>query len=347
MATAPLPANGETVSGGLRVNVRYDDRGLEREPTYAPTKTATFDYAAVLAFAHAVTQRTGFEAVADTRKEGLLEAAVIRNEAFEMLVLRAGLDYVNAGGWDQKDRGVAVLATSPYNERHMPWSKAKGTAPASGPATAASLSATLKVRDFGAATLQILDDVVLGEDAAARFSKNRRQPAALVEWLGSGATLAPLIQYGAYDLNHSAFGTVGVRLTLAALTVRADLIVDMRAEPNSSRKRVKTQYRSASLDATYDLGAARIFGKFSALDVVQPGNDGGLDHVANQPGLVFDDNGHSYDLGVTYRVDGEAFAPFVAFVGTSGRFLEDAADPRGPAKTKSGRQLDFGITSRF
>ncbi len=346
-AGADEAAEGVRLSGGLRVDARYEDHGLEREPAYSPTKTAAFELALRLGVEVAATRRTTFEAVADSRTAGFLQAAVVRHEVSDTLAFRAGRDYVNAGGWDQKDRGVTALAPSLYVQRHMPWTVAKGTAPALGPATAAAVSVVVTFAKVGIATLQVLDDVVVGEDAAARFSHNRRQPAALFEWRGSGTTLAPLFQAGTYDLNHSAFAAAGLRLTLGALEVRGDLLIDVRGQPTSSHQRVATQYRSASIDAAYDLGEAQVFGKFAALEVVQPGNDGGKDHAANQPDVVFDDDGRTLALGARYRLDGDAFAPFVAVIVGAGRFLTDAADPGGPMKTKREVALALGVTSHF
>ena len=351
---APAQVHAETapaiwhLGGALQVSLRHTDNGLEREPAYTPTKTTGFAYDAVLDGAFAVTPRTSVEATLRTRADGNLEAVVVRYTLSDRVVLRAGRDFVNAGGWEGKDRGVAALALSPYVRRQMPWvAAAKAGAHDPPPATAAAASASVAVPGYGTTTLQVLDDVVVGDDVAARFSHTKRQPAALFEWMGNGTALTPLIQIGSYDLNHSVLGAAGLRLAFDGFSAHTGVLIDLRGQPNSTHQSVVTQYRTATVDASYELGVWQIFGKYAASDVVQPENAGGVDHLGNQPGLVFDDNGRSYAAGVRYRLDNDAFAPYAALVGSAGRFLEDAAAPRGAIERKSERGIEFGVVSRF
>lgn len=314
------------LAGGLRVGVVLDDHGLEREPAYEPKTSADFDFVAQIGATVPAGARTSVTMRADSRAEGGLEVAVATYAATEAWSFRAGLDDVAVGGWDRRAHDVGELLLTPYAASMMPWIHGKGAASAKG------LAVIAVVPEIGAVKLQILEDVVVGADAAATFTKVRKQPTAVAEFIGADGMFMPLVQIGAYDLNHSVLGTVGARLSLGSFRAQGDVTVDQRAEPNELGRRVTTTYRAATLGGSYDYKVSQLFTKLAVFDTEQAEN-----RARNRPGVVLDDNARAFELGVRYRVDGEAFVPYVAAVHQSGRF----------ERTKTATTWNFGIVASF
>jgi hypothetical protein len=343
----PLVAAAEyTLSA--RVGIDYTDDGLKPREDLEPTaQTNIYQGNLKLGVRYPITQKTKFSVIIDPTREDVVEEATATWQGGANFKVVAGKADINVGGWGQKNWRFDTLLVSPYVRTHMPWITEKNTEIRTGAVSKPTLSMATNILDYGALSFQIINDVIVDDDPAAGFSHSRRQPAVLAEFLGDSGLIQPLLQLTAYDLLHSAVATIGFRTKLEYWEFHTDFIFDRRNKPPSYDGRNITEYRTASVDAQVRFSQSELVGTLIVMDVKQPQGQYGVDHKGNQPGVEFDDNAFDAALGYRYKLDGDAFKPYMAIVRRSGVFLKDKSAPRGDSLHKAEARLTVGITSSF
>ncbi len=344
----PVTVGNAEVEISARVDAVYYDDGLKKNLDYEPAKvTNVYERVLKLGLKADPSPATTFHFVADPTQEDPVERALVTWHGSAVVIVEAGINYVNVGGWEQRTWDYETVLVSPYVKTLMPWIKADDSNTRTGPASAPAVAVTANLAGIGAFTFQAVDDVVFGEDRAASFAKSHNQLALLAQFVGSGETVKPLLQLGTYDINHSLLAAVGVAVEQGQFVAHVDYMIDRRNRRPSDDRGNVTEYRSAAVDGAVRWNETELFAKVALLDVKQPGGRYGTDHVGNSPGVVFDDNALDYALGLRYKLDGDVFKPYVAIVRHTGRFLRDVDEPRGTVDDKQDLAVQVGVSSHF
>lgn len=251
---------------------------------------------------------------------------------------------VREGGFEVRDYGYDTIASSDYLAA-LPFS---------------IYSDMVQVQlnmDFGTISLQLLDDRLpaAGATAAAAatmYNTSSKQPAWIVEWLGSFGDWSPLVQLGSYDLNHSKYFVVGVNGKVSGLGLSLDYVSDQRAI-KAGDKTLTDTHSNINFGASYALAGWTPWLKFSKYDVSEStdsalrpketeGNDGSTVGAED-----FEDNGQMIQVGVNCDAFKAAYVPYAAIVSHSGTFLGTDATDASKTATLSNMTLQVGVHGKF
>ncbi len=164
-------------------------------------------------------------------------------------------------------------------------------------------------------------------DSSGAGTAVEKNPAYLLEWLGSFGPIQPLIQYGTYDLGHSSLYAVGVKFKTDKMSVAADYVNHKQgykgtyndaAKKSPAMHDVHTRY---NLTGEFKAGMVSPWLHYSKYDKEQDTN-GGKQPKVNSSTSKFDDNLSAISVGSTLNTWGEAFSPFLSLERQSGKFLD-------------------------
>lgn len=215
--------------------------------------------------------------------------------------------------------------------------------------------------DWGTITLQLTDDkkpdlpqkvrtagITSGWETVRGGEVVAKQPAIIVEYMGSFGAIKPLLQFATYDSGHSNLFTGG--LLFEATDFAADLDYTTH---NIGAKGVKTggtknenlvsTSTTIALNMSYQMGAYMPFVHFSAFDMDEFTNAGQAKSSVNDTLGDFDDNGTRMGLGVEFRQFNDAFRPYTALMMDSGKFK--ATD--GSDKNMTRTEVLAGVRGQF
>lgn len=249
----------------------------------------------------------------------------------EMLSFLAGKNYINVGGYDNKNWVYNTVMVGAYTANHLPIS------------TRDVFQLGVNVGTGGTVTLQFFDDVVTSSDWAY-FNKEKKQPAFSLEWTGTFGPVSPLLQIVKYDgIKHSTALALGLGVDIAGLTGYLTYNMDTRQMKQADDKSKDYKYSQLSVDLKYNAGIVAPFLIYQMFDMKQPDKD----HKGNLAAGTPDDNETSFALGLDLMVTGDNFAPYLAYKSSSQKVLKDITDVSGSTETKTQNVVTIGISGKM
>ncbi len=281
---------------------------------------------------------------------GGIEAANITYHMSNMIHVRAGNNYVNLGGFEQKARQYDAMFLSTWLQN------------------AAALGLTTPSFDLllntgaGKVTLQLTNEkftsgATKAEQArfATRSNANNdhsnSQISALLEWHGKFGAIQPLLQYQLTDLGkrHAFTAGLGFKDRNSGLNLAVDFSMDFLADKNDNPEDGET-WMNVAINAGMNVDRFMPFVKFAWTDVKQNGTD--LEGNTTVPAIgattvsgidaAFDDNKIEWAVGSHMRMDGNAFKPYIAIHGEHAKFTV-----AGEEESKSNLDIKLGVMSKF
>lgn len=325
----------------------HSDNGFKENE--AKGERTEFESQAFVRFAKGVGNDTLFESKLNILSESseivdAVEFARIRRDISSLFSVVAGRDYLMVGGFENKISAVDEVSMSTYNESRLPFFDISETR------SATALTLELRGGAAGTFALQITDDVVAvpSEQSGASedeswnyFNSHRRQPAALLEWSGSYWGLTPMLQVASYDINHSLYTAIGLKLDLGRVRGYADFAQDNRAYRDGAESK-SVRYTNIVTNVEVDLGPLSLYGKFTQFRAEQPDIDG----VGNSSADSFDDNSSSISGGIEARAYGESFVPHLSYLKRSQNVGDNPRDPFSAVESEE-RSIVLGVRGRL
>ncbi len=338
MATVARAADDATMKLGVeyRASIKHDDHGLEKRTGGPdPVKTTNIDLHSVKLNAEgAATKDVDYRVRFNTL--GALELGYVNLKLTPMVSFLMGRYKVREGGFEGRNYGYDTVAGSDYF----------GAMPFGIYSDMAQVQLNM---DFGTISVQLLDDVV----APAGFNTANKQPAFIVEWLGSFGDWTPLVQLGSYDMNHSMYFVVGVSGTVSGLGLSLDYVNDQRAIKAGTKELTDT-HTNINIAANYKMASFTPWLKVSMYNVAESTDSAARPKAAEANGLdpatgaaMFNNNGQTIQIGADCTAYGSAYVPYAAVVMHSGEF--QGTDVANPAKkeTLSNMTMEFGVHGKF
>ena len=225
-------------------------------------------------------------------------------------------------------------------------------------AEAPVISAQFKLGDPGTVTIQLTDDVVksttAGATSRAEFNKSSQQPASTLEYQGQFAWIAPLLQIGSYDINHSKYYVVGLKADANNVHSTLDYVVDNKSVQLSADEKDTTVITSASWNIDYTVRqVVQPFLKLVSYNV----KDAKVDIKGNsafnpakttaptyEPSAI-SDNATLYTVGAWAIPMGDTFRPYLAFTSKTAKFLK--IDGSDETESKTENHIRIGVAGEF
>jgi hypothetical protein len=264
----------------------------------------------------------------------------------------AGYNYVNLGGFDQKSPEWLDLISSPYGTfGYTPFGS-----------VAPMLEASYNLAAGGNIAIQLLDDVARTEEETAGptaesyradrfyFQDAQKQPAAILEWIGTYGGISPLVQFALYDgIQKSQAFTLGVKANIAGMDSYIDFVQDQRKLERSPGTTENWIMTSINVKVAYDLGMISPFVKFVSYNMKQDfnrldfkGNTGRTRDYHGHEILVINDNASLYSVGARLTMWEEYFTPYLAINGKSLKVLK-TENPEGANESRANMQIQVGM----
>ncbi|MDA9951514.1 hypothetical protein N9D31_02950 [Oligoflexaceae bacterium] len=252
----------------------------------------------------------------------------------DMITIRGGRDFVNAGGWDNNNWGMYYDMLGSAYRAWNPVAGGGGTADA----------VEIMVKAGGWVSLQLVNDTV---DGSKTTNSPNKQPAMILEYKGQFGKISPLVQIGQYDLNDDRFFVLGVKFMAAGFSGFLDFINDTR-NYKVGTKSMSDVTTAINLRLDYTMGTYTPFFELTSLDVKQDGTDSKVNSaalpVAGTP--AFDDNAMNWALGVKCNAGmGHHYSPFFVIKNHSGKFV-DSSDGNKEV-TRSAMTIQTGVMGEF
>ena len=342
-----------------RTEFIHDDHGIQKLATEKPPTTNSFrltDTKIVLAgeFSESTNFRVRLNVNADSWQLGnpadLPEVAYGTMRLNNHLSLTIGKDLVLQGGWDNFD-----------NEYDAIWGSTIYLAPFKYYAPTATFAFN---QSYGTLSLQLTNDVTTNSGITTAITKdthvntshadgisntNNRQPAFILDYRGSycAGMVRPLLQMGQYDLNHSRFIDLGVKIARGPLHVTFDYLLDNRASTSKGGGDKFLTYTLTALRVDYNINdIAKPFIYFAQVNRTGEKNVYGVDITTNSiknadfsSGTLYgNDNASIMSLGASYLGFGANYVPYLVYHGGSGKY-----DLSGSEKSGAQTSIRLGV----
>jgi hypothetical protein len=331
----------------LRTGATYDDKGFQNvdgAPDASKALTMNVERAK-LKLTGDVTQNVSFFVRAGlSSASNVLDYAVLTLKLDEMFSVSAGRSRVLSDGWE------FYYLNSDYVGSVTPILSGKTALLPQIAATAFEFHVKLA----GLITLQLTDDIVMVKSATGvrtgggYFTETSKQPAINLQWMGELGSLKPIVQVNSYDTNHSMMYTLGLAFKQEALFTWVNYTMDNQTRKVAGASNETDVRTNLSFHAEYQVGDFKPFVRGLVFDVKQGGTDLKANSGATAKDLAadIDDNLTNYTVGVQYTAWGEAFKPYLGYVGNQANFYKDLAN--GDAKSaKSQSMIKLGVMSKM
>lgn len=267
---------------------------------------------------------------------GGLELAYVNLKLTPMVSILMGKYKARQAGFEGRDYGYDTIASSDYFQ-FLPFG-----------GMYKDMAQVQLAMDFGTIALQLIDDPI------GTFNTANKQPAMVLEWLGSFGDWSPLVQVGSYNMNHNMYFAVGVKGGVAGLGLALDYINDSKAAKDAAGKEVKNVYNNINVGVDYKLAGFTPWLKMSMFNVVQAGTDAKENSTASAAAMAaaaaagttiptenWDDNGQLIQVGANCTAFSTAYVPYGAVVMHSGKFMTTKSE------SLSNMTLQVGIHGKF
>lgn len=364
LAETELKATSLSISGiesKFIINYRWEldqsDHGFVKTDSNTPTRTTSTQINLLkLGLKGKVADNfeyyVRYDFVKPSKGKDGLDYAKVTWWATPSLGLTFGKDRVNQAGWDPKEGSVFRLTASPYVDLA---GKSTGQPFAS---EAPVFSAQYKLGDPGVITIQLTDDVVkssaAGVTSRAQFNKENIQPATTFEYQSQFGAIAPLLQVGSYDINHSKFYVVGLKADVAEVHTFVDYVIDNKSVQITADEKDMTVITSATWHIDYNVSqVARPFLKVISYNVKDAKTDVkgnvGFDPTkktesAFESGAITD-NALVFTIGSWLLPVGDKFRPYLAYTSKTSNFLKGSSVEETEGKTEG--HIRFGVAGEF
>jgi len=263
----------------------------------------------------------------------------------DMVGFSIGKQRIMQGGWDTFDTDYRSHLTGAY-ANNLAFSSYE-------------YAAALHIKAAGVVNIQLLNDKVTpaaptgGIDASWNKKAN---PTLAIGWLGDFGVVKPLLEYGTFDNQKSMYIDVGVKAEVSNLLVRFDYRNEAYSHRVSDAADAKAKSKvdkgnAYTLLASYDVNqTVTPWGYFSAYDkkeyVDTKTNSFKAASATSSAAPVWDDNKTVWGVGVDVVGPlGKGWTPYLAYVSTSGKFLDE--QKTGSKVTRTDGQVRLGVLGNF
>jgi hypothetical protein len=341
------------VGGEFRSEWIYDNHGLEKTDGNDPDSTSAFQMtAAKIKFKGNLNKDTEYAFrfnLFNPDRKGPLEYGYGTHWFGKALGFSFGQMKVLQGGFDNIDGSYRTHVKRPY-QADLAYETIYE------PMLAAHVMAAGKI------TLQILNDKTVSATDPNRWNQNKTQTWAL-GYRGKFGPIEPMLNYGSYDNNKSSWMDVGIKTEMAGLVASVDYWMDKEVlkgrkvadnkpdevEQTSSNIAVNLGYviKDTAMPwvyfSTYEKKQADTGASVAILSAdAETGETTPVaseDRKYNTAPDKLDDNAVVWGVGADLLMFGKGWSPFVALIGTSGKFQKAA----GGEETRSSLQAKVGV----
>jgi hypothetical protein len=161
-----------------------------------------------------------------------------------------------------------------------------------------------------------------------------------MEWQSPEHPISPVVQLGNYDLNHSQFINLGLRLHNARVAQVFDTGLDFRDRKYLYERRRSLRW-SARSQTTFKISATQTLTLIGDMFRLENRRLNGVRQSANRPGTI-DHNERRVSVVFAQNIAPEGLGWFVDVRGWQAEFYEDQAFTR--IKTRSAMQTGTGFS---
>ncbi len=178
----------------------------------------------------------------------------------------------------------------------------------------------------------------------------QKQPAFLLEWIGSFGELQPLVQASSYDLGKSSIVSAGLRYKNEILDSYIDYTLDTRVKKGldpvtGDAREEKNKIGGLAVYGEFKAGALSPYLMFTTLDVADYTAEGAKEPKVNSSATKLDDNEQTIALGTYFENWGALYRPYVGIASVKGKYVKDAT--AGTEEDRTRLDLMAGLTGKF
>jgi hypothetical protein len=189
-------------------------------------------------------------------------------------------------------------------------------------------------------TLFVTNDTTTKFPGRGEFTNQQTQPTWIMEWQSPEHPISPVVQLGNYDLNHSQFINLGLRLHNARVAQVFDTGLDFRDRKYLYERRRSLRW-SVRSQTTFKISATQTLTLIGDMFRLENRRLNGVRQSANRPGTI-DQNERRVSVVFAQNIAPEGLRWFVDVRGWQAEFYEDQADTR--IKTRSAMQTGTGFS---
>jgi hypothetical protein len=342
-------ADSAKIGAEFRAEAIYDNHGLEKVKGYDPDASTTVGVTkARIKIAGNLNKETTYAFrfnLLDPHKTGTpLDYGYGTHWFTDMFGFTFGKAKVHQGGWDNmngnfRDHAKGALFDNLVFPEYTPM-------------------IAVQAKVAGLLQLQIVDDVVAGEDATASYNKTQH-PTWILGWKGDLGGINPIVDIGSYDNNKSMYVDIGVAAVMGGLNASLDYFMNNHTisdlDSSGKQKDFKDTASNIALKVRYDAGPVTPGLYFATYDNKQASDskvgkkdlkyNTTYDATSGAMDPQFDDNGQVAGIWVDVNTMGKGWTPYLAVVNKSGKFQKDPTSTK--EESRSDMQVKLGVLGDF